>query len=109
MGSAMAWGLLVLSGLIDVAWAMSVKMADGYSRPAWSVLSFVLLAAFIYTLGKALQVLPLGTAYAVWTGIGAIGSIVVGMVIFREPATFVRLFWIAITLSGIVGLKLTSS
>ena len=109
MGSATAWILLILSGLLDVAWAMSVKMAAGYSRLAWSVLSFVLLAVFIYALGKALQVLPLGTAYAVWTGIGAIGSILVGIVIFSEPATFVRLFWIAVTLSGIVGLKLTSS
>ncbi|TIX90962.1 multidrug efflux SMR transporter [Rhizobium sp. P44RR-XXIV] len=109
MGTGMAWGLLILSGLLDVAWAISVKMADGYSRLAWSVLSFFLLAAFIYALGKSLQVLPLGTAYAVWTGIGAVGSIVLGIVIFREPATFIRLFWIAVTLSGIVGLKLSSS
>lgn len=109
MGTGMAWALLILSGLLDVAWAISVKMAEGYSRLSWSLLSFALLAAFIYALGKALQVLPLGTAYAVWTGIGAIGSIVLGIVIFREPATFVRLFWIVVTLSGIVGLKLTSS
>jgi quaternary ammonium compound-resistance protein SugE len=109
MGSAMAWALLILSGLLDVAWAMSVKMADGYSRLGWSILSFALLAAFIYALGKSLQALPLGTAYAVWTGIGAVGSIVVGIAIFREPVTFVRLFWIAVTLSGIVGLKLTGS
>ena len=109
MGPAIAWALLILSGLLDVAWAMSVKMADGYSRLGWTILSFALLAAFIYALGKALQALPLGTAYAVWTGIGAVGSIIVGIVIFREPVTFVRLFWIAVTLSGIVGLKLTSS
>lgn len=107
--TTMAWTLLIVSGLLDVAWAICVKMADGYSRLSWSILSFILLATFIYALGKALQVLPLGTAYAVWTGIGAIGSIVVGIVVFREPATFVRLFWISVTLSGIVGLKLTSS
>lgn len=104
----MAWMLLILSGLLDVAWAVCVKMADGYTRTAWSVLSLILLAAFIYALGRALQVLPLGTAYAVWTGVGAVGSVVVGILVFREPATFVRLFWIALTLSGIVGLKLTS-
>jgi len=109
MGTGMAWILLVVSGVLDVCWAISVKMADGYSRLTWSILSFVLLAAFIYALGRALQVLPIGTAYAVWTGIGAVGSIVVGIVIFREPATFVRLFWIAVTLSGIVGLKLSST
>ncbi len=105
----MAWILLIVSGILDVCWAISVKMADGYSRLAWSILSFVLLAAFIYALGRALQVLPIGTAYAVWTGIGAVGSILVGIVIFREPATFLRLFWIAVTLSGIVGLKLSST
>lgn len=99
----------MLSGLLDVAWAMSVKMADGYSRFGWSIASFVLLATFIYCLGKSLQVLPLGTAYAVWTGLGAIGSILVGIVIFREPATVARIFWIGVTLSGIVGLKLTGS
>mgnify|MGYP001027678077 CR=1 FL=1 len=109
MGTSMAWTLLILSGLLDVCWAISVKMADGYSRLAWSILSFGLLAAFIYALGKALQVLPIGTAYAVWTGIGAVGSIAVGIVMFREPATFARLFWIAVTLSGIVGLKLSSA
>jgi len=105
----MAWILLIVSGILDVCWAISVKMADGYSRLAWSILSFVLLAAFIYALGRALQVLPIGTAYAVWTGIGAVGSILVGIVIFREPTTFLRLFWIAVTLSGIVGLKLSST
>ncbi|MDR2310647.1 MAG: multidrug efflux SMR transporter [Brucellaceae bacterium] len=109
METTIAWTLLIVSGLLDVAWAICVKMADGYSRLSWSILSFILLATFIYALGKALQVLPLGTAYAVWTGIGAIGSIVVGIVVFREPATFVRLFWISVTLSGIVGLKLTGS
>jgi len=109
MGTGMAWILLIVSGILDVCWAISVKMADGYSRLAWSILSFVLLAAFIYALGRALQVLPIGTAYAVWTGIGAVGSILVGIVIFRESATFLRLFWIAVTLSGIVGLKLSST
>ncbi|WP_244434187.1 multidrug efflux SMR transporter [Azospirillum sp. B506] len=109
MGSAMAWALLILSGILDVAWAVSVKMADGYSRPAWSLLSFVLLAAFVHALGKALQALPLGTAYAVWTGIGAVGSVVVGIAMFHEPVTFARFFWIAVTLGGIVGLKLTTA
>jgi quaternary ammonium compound-resistance protein SugE len=105
----MAWALLIVSGVIDVAWALSVKTADGYSRPAWSILSLILLVAFIYTLGRALQVLPLGTAYAVWTGVGAIGSIIIGIVVFREPAAFIRLFWLAVTLGGIIGLKLSSS
>lgn len=105
----MAWILLIISGLLDVAWAISVKMAAGYSRPYWSLLSLLLLAAFIYCLGKALQALPLGTAYAVWTGIGAIGSIVAGIVIFREPVASIRLFWIAVTLGGILGLKLSGS
>ncbi|MGQ8631008.1 DMT family transporter [Agrobacterium sp. DKPNP3] len=103
----MAWFLLIISGILDVGWAVSVKMASGYSRPGWSVLSLAFLAAFIFCLGKSLQTLPLGTAYAVWTGIGAVGSVVVGIVVFREPATAVRLFWLAVTLTGILGLKLS--
>lgn len=109
MTAGRAWTLLILSGLLHVAWAISVKMADCYSRLGWSIASFLLLAAFLYCLGKSLQVLPLGTAYAVWTGLGAVGSILVCVVIFREPATAARLVWIGVTVSGIVGLKLTDS
>ncbi|WP_206245796.1 DMT family transporter [Novosphingobium terrae] len=108
MSQAGAWGLLILSGFLDVAWAVSVKQAAGYSRVGWSLTSFVLLGLFIFALGRALQLLPLGMAYAVWTGIGAIGSVVAGILFFGEAVDTARLAWIAITLVGMIGLKLTS-
>lgn len=107
MSAGQAWILLVFSGLVDVAWAASVKMSAGYSRPGWAVASLVLLALFILSLGRALEVLPMGTAYAVWTGVGAVGSVALGIALFGEPATAGRLVWIAVTLVGIVGLKMS--
>ncbi|MFG1423494.1 DMT family transporter [Roseixanthobacter liquoris] len=108
MSAGAAWLLLLLSGLVDVAWAASVKMSDGYSRHGWTAASLALLFVFIFSLGRALEVLPMGTAYAVWTGIGAVGSVALGIALFGEPATASRLLWIAVTLVGIVGLKITS-
>lgn len=109
MSTNNAWALLVFSGLVDVAWAASVKMSAGYTRLGWAVASVALLLLFIFSLGRSLQVLPMGSAYAVWTGIGAVGSVALGIVVFREPATAARLLWIAVTLVGIVGLKTTST
>lgn len=106
MSSGFAWLLLVLSGLLDVAWAVSVKYADGYTRLGWSLLSLVLLVAFIVLLGQSLKVLPLGTAYAVWTGIGALGSLVLGVVLFSENLDPLRIVSALAVLGGIVGLKL---
>ncbi|WP_336487014.1 DMT family transporter [Methylobacterium nigriterrae] len=106
MSAGWGWGLLVASGCIDVAWALATKKADGFRDPAWTALSLVLLAAFVVLLTKALQVLPVGTAYAVWTGIGAAGSVVAGILLFGEPADPVRLVFAAITMMGIVGLRL---
>lgn len=107
MSQSLAWGLLVLSGLLDVAWAVSMKYAEGYTRPAWSLLSFLLLGAFVYLLGRTLEVLPVGTAYAVWTGIGAVGTVLLGILLFQEPVSLLRLGSIALVLFGIVGLKLS--
>ena len=106
MTQTLAWGLLVLSGLLDVAWAISMKYAEGYSRLGWSILSFLLLGAFVYLLGRTLEVLPVGTAYAVWTGIGAVGTALLGILLFDEPVSLLRLGSIALVLAGIVGLKL---
>lgn len=108
MSPAVAWILLVISGLLDVAWALSMKQAQGYTRPGWSVLSLVLLGAFVYLLGLTLRVLPVGTAYAVWTGIGAVGTVALGIVLFDEPLTAVRIGSIALVVTGIVGLKLSA-
>lgn len=108
MTQPVAWTLLIVSGLLDVAWAISMKQAQGYTRWGWSLLSFVLLAAFVYLLGRALEVLPVGTAYAVWTGIGAVGTAALGIVLFDEPAGVLRLASIVLVVSGIAGLKLAS-
>jgi quaternary ammonium compound-resistance protein SugE len=108
MTPTLAWIALVASGLIDVAWALAMKKADGFANPRWSAISLVLLALFVYLLTKALQVLPVGTAYAVWTGIGAAGTVLAGIVLFAEPASPLRVFFIATVVMGIVGLKVTS-
>lgn len=106
MSQGFAWTLLVIAGVLDVAWAVSMKYAEGYTRPGWSVVSVLLLAAFGYLLGKVLEALPVGTAYAVWTGIGAAGTVVMGVVLFGEQLSPLRLGGIAAVLAGIAMLKL---
>jgi quaternary ammonium compound-resistance protein SugE len=108
MTQAAGWAMLVASGLVDVAWAYATKRADGFTQPGWAALSLVLLAAFIGLLTKALQVLPLGTAYAVWTGIGAVGAMLVGITLLGEAAQPVRVVFACVTVLGVVGLKLSS-
>ncbi|WP_186418567.1 multidrug efflux SMR transporter [Bosea sp. CS1GBMeth4] len=105
MTTGWAWIMLILSGAVDVAWAFAMKKADGFRDPPWALASAVLLVVFVVLLVKALDVLPLGTAYAVWTGIGAAGSVLVGILVFGEPATAMRLTCIALVLAGIIGLK----
>ena len=109
MSPQIAWTALVAAGLLDVGWAISMKYADGYTRPGWSLLSLGLLAAFVFLLGRALQVLPVGTAYAAWTGIGAVGTVLMGVVLFGETLSPVRIGGIALVLVGIVALKLAPS
>ncbi len=106
MSRTAAWIALAVAGLVDVAWAISMKKAQGYANLGWSLVSLALLAAFVFLLGRALQVLPLGPAYAVWTGIGAVGTVLAGVVLFGEALNPVRLAGIALVLAGIVVLKL---
>jgi quaternary ammonium compound-resistance protein SugE len=108
MTSTLAWIYLAASGIVDVAWALAMKKADGFANPLWSAVSLVLLVLFVYLLTKALQVLPVGTAYAVWTGIGAAGTVIAGIVFFSEPASPLRIIFVATVVAGIVGLKATS-
>lgn len=109
VSQGLAWTLLVVAGVLDVAWAVSMKYAEGYTRLGWSVVSVLLLAAFVYLLGKVLEALPVGTAYAVWTGIGAAGTVIMGVVLFGEQFTPLRLGGIAAVLAGIAMLKLAPS
>ncbi|SAK86228.1 small multidrug resistance protein [Caballeronia pedi] len=105
MSQSLGWLLLILSGLLDVAWAVSMKLTQGYTRPGWTALSIVLLAAFVYLLGKVLTVLPVGSAYAVWTGIGALGTVLLGVVLFGETVSALRVVGAVLVIAGIAALK----
>ena len=101
-----AWTWLLIAGVLEVAWATGLKYTDGWARLWPSVATLVLLAASIYCLAAAARTLPIGTAYAVWTGIGAGGTAVLGMVLLGEPRTAGRLASLALILLGVAGLKL---
>ena len=109
MSPQIAWVALVTAGVLDVGWAIAMKYADGYTRPGWSIASLVLLAAFVFLLGRALQVLEIGTAYTVWTGIGAAGTLIMGVLLFGEAMSAMKLAGIALVLAGIVALKFAPS
>jgi quaternary ammonium compound-resistance protein SugE len=104
----MAWVILFVAGLFEIAWAVGLKYTQGFTRLWPSVGTAVALVASMALLGVALRSLPLGTAYAVWTGIGTVGTAVLGIVLFREPATALRLVCIGLIVAGIVGLKVAS-
>ncbi len=103
---ANAWLVLVAAGLLEIVWAIGLKYADGFTRLTPSLVTLVAAAGSFWLLALAIKVLPVGTAYAAWTGIGAVGTAVLGMVLFGEPATAARLACIAVIVAGIVGLKL---
>ena len=102
----MSWMMLVVAGLLEVVWAVGLKYTEGFTRLWPSVLTLAAMAASVGMLGLALRHLPLGTAYAVWTGIGTVGTAVVGMVLLGEPAGALRLVSIGLIIAGIAGLKL---
>jgi len=102
----MAWWVLFAAGLFEIGWAVGLKYTEGFTRPLPSVLTLVAMAISVLLLGLSLKTLPLGTAYAVWTGIGTIGTAVLGILLFGDAATAARLACIGLILAGIVGLKL---
>jgi quaternary ammonium compound-resistance protein SugE len=104
----MSWFYLVVAGLLEVGWAVGLKYTAGFTRLWPSVLTLLTMGGSVGMLGLALRALPLGTAYAVWTGIGTVGTAVAGMVLLGEPAGALRLLSIALIVAGIVGLKLLS-
>lgn len=103
----MAWLVLFLAGLFEIGWAVGLKYSDGFSKPVPAIATALALAASMGLLAWSVKTLPLGTAYTVWTGIGAIGTVVLGIVLFKEPASLARLACIGLILAGIVGLRLT--
>jgi quaternary ammonium compound-resistance protein SugE len=105
----MPWLHLIIAGLLEVAWAVGLKQTEGWTRLWPSVITVVLMIASFFFLSFALRALPIGTAYAIWTGIGAIGTALIGIFIFDEPRTVARLVCILLIVAGVVGLKLASS
>ena len=104
----MAWVLLVVAGLLEVGWAIGLKYTEGFTRPWPSVFTGASMVASVVLLGVAMKSLPVGTSYAVWVGIGAIGTAILGIVLFAEPATAGRLASLGLILAGIIGLKLAT-
>lgn len=104
----MAWLVLFVAGLFEIGWAVGLKYTDGFSRPLPSLLTVAALAVSVGLLGMAMKALPLGTAYAVWTAIGTLGTAIAGMALVGEPASAARLASIALIVAGVVGLKLAS-
>jgi quaternary ammonium compound-resistance protein SugE len=104
----MAWAVLFAAGLLEIGWAIGLKYTEGFTRLTPSVLTLVAMAGSVLLLGLALKTLPIGTAYAVWTGIGAVGTAILGIFLFGEPASVLRLASIGLIVGGIVGLKLVT-
>ena len=104
----MAWVILVLAGVMEIGWAIGLKYTAGFSRLWPSVATIFAMAVSLAFLGVALRTLPLGTAYAVWTGIGTVGTVIVGMLLFGESASVMRVLCVCLILGGIVGLKLAT-
>ena len=104
----MVWIVIIIAGLFETGWAIGLKYTDGFTRlwpTVWTVLSMVVS---LYLLGIAMKSLPVGTAYAVWVGIGAVGTVLLGIVLLDEPANAPRLISVALIIAGIIGLKLSS-
>jgi quaternary ammonium compound-resistance protein SugE len=103
----MSWALLVCAGLFEIGWAIGLKYTEGFSRLWPSIGTGVAMVISVVLLALAMKTIPVGTAYAIWTGIGAVGTVALGIVLFGEPATVARLLCVGLIVCGIVGLKLT--
>jgi quaternary ammonium compound-resistance protein SugE len=104
----MAWFVLFVAGLLEIGWAVGLKYTEGFTRPLPTLLTVASLSASMALLGLSLKALPLGTAYAIWTGIGTLGTAILGIIFFGESATVARLACIGLIIAGIAGLKLVS-
>jgi quaternary ammonium compound-resistance protein SugE len=105
----MAWINLMIAGLFEVSWAIGLKYTDGLTKPLPSVFTIVAMILSFYFLALAVKHLPLGSSYAIWTGIGTVGTAILGIILFKEPASVLRFLCIGLILSGITGLKLLSA
>lgn len=104
----MAWVYLWIAGVLEICWAIGLKQTEGFTRLWPSVVTFVLMIASFFALARAVTSIPIGTAYAVWTGIGAVGTAILGIFLYQEPASAPRLACVAMVVVGVVGLKVTA-
>jgi quaternary ammonium compound-resistance protein SugE len=105
----MAWIYLIIAGLFEVAFTTCLKLSNNFTNKLWSIAFFVSISMSFYFLNRAVQTIPMGTGYAVWTGIGAVGTVLVGVFFFDEPTYFWRMFFIFLLISSIIGLKVVSA
>lgn len=108
MSNSFAWIILTIAGLLEVCWAIGLKYTDGFTKLGPSIFTLTCLAASMFLLAKASQVLPIGTAYAIWVGIGALGASIVGILVLKEPASITRVIFLLLLLVSIIGLKLSA-
>ncbi|SFF91928.1 DMT family transporter [Pontibacter chinhatensis] len=104
----MGWIYLIIAGMFEIGFTTCLKLSNNFSNLKWSLGFFLCISASFYLLNKAIQSIPMGTAYAVWTGIGAVGTVLVGVFLYKEPADAWRLFFICLLIGSIIGLKLVS-
>jgi quaternary ammonium compound-resistance protein SugE len=104
----MSWIILFFAGLFEVGWAVGLKYTDGFSRPLPTALTVAAMGVSLGLLGLAMKELPLGTAYAIWTGVGAVGTVIAGIILFGESMALVRLASVALIIAGLVGLKVSA-
>lgn len=105
MTTNLAWTILIIAGFFEVAWAIGLKYTQGFTRPLASFLTIMAMIISMYLLGKAANVLPIGTAYGVWVGVGAVGAAILGVVLFQEPISLQRVLFILLLIISIIGLK----
>lgn len=105
----MSWGILFLAGIFEIAWAVGLKYSDGFTKLFPTIFTIVTMIISFYLLSLALKALPIGTAYAVWVGIGTVGTVIAGIILFGESMTLIRVISILFILIGIVGLKFTTN
>lgn len=103
----MAWLILIVAGIFEVGFAIGMKYTDGFTKPLPTILTVLSVVISMVLLGMAMKTLPAGTAYAIWTGIGTVGTVILGIILFQEPVTVVRMLCVALIIGGLVGLKMT--
>jgi quaternary ammonium compound-resistance protein SugE len=104
----MNWFILFIAGLLETAWAIGMKYSDGFTKLYPSIFTIVTMALSVYLLSVSLKTLPVGTAYSVWTGVGTVGTVILGIILFGESKEFIKLFFIFLIVVGIIGLRLFS-